>query len=183
MLEGQEIFENQMEFLNIISDLIETPTKKSAPKVINKGESAKKIPLPKELSEPIWALLEQKPVGETIEEQNTNYINGLKKAWDLLPSDKEKYSECFLVLQTIIDASIKRKDYQTLKEYRKFIDEYCPKAENYQSSNEFILGRVAFELGELSEALEFFKSADKKSKGRIFKGKDPKYKAFLENEV
>ena len=44
---------------------------------------------------------------------------------------------------------------------------------------EFLVGRVAFEKGDLDLAATYFGVADKKSRGRIFRGEDPKYKALL----
>jgi hypothetical protein len=44
---------------------------------------------------------------------------------------------------------------------------------------EFLVGKVAYEAGKMDVALEQFKEANRKSKGRIFSGEDPKYAALL----
>jgi len=45
--------------------------------------------------------------------------------------------------------------------------------------SEFLLGKVAYERGDLVTAKANFQVAKEKSKGRIFQGEDPKYKALL----
>ncbi len=55
------------------------------------------MPLPKKFARPILELLDRENEGDTREEQVKNRISWLKKAWELLPTEREKYSEYSLV--------------------------------------------------------------------------------------
>jgi hypothetical protein len=45
---------------------------------------------------------------------------------------------------------------------------------------EFLVGKVAFERGELEKAKEQFLIANRKSEGRAFNGKDERYERLID---
>ena len=51
------------------------------------------------------------------------------------------------------------------------------------TEREMWAGRVAYELGNMTEALEYFKIANIKSKGRCFWERDNKYKDFFMKNI
>lgn len=129
----------------------------------------------------------QSPIKEKFEtlvnKSNEQFENGkhndsiitLEEAWDLLPEPKGVYSEeSFHLVKDIIDTCFIIKDYKKAKEWSDKIY-LTGLARKDTGKKEFISGKVAFELGEVEVAKEFFYIANKKSEGRCFEGEDTKY--------
>lgn len=129
----------------------------------------------------------QSPVKEKFEflvnKSNEQFENGkhndsivtLEEAWDLLPEPKGIYSEeSFHLVKDIIDTCFVIKNFKKAKEWSDKIY-LTGLARKDTGKKEFISGKVAYELGELEIAKEFFIIANKKSEGRCFEDEDTKY--------
>jgi len=109
-------------------------------------------------------------------------IDVLIKAWDKLPEDKNQYDESFYIVSYILDTSVFIKDIQTMNEWVDKIFYADPERGDY-GQRDMWAGKVAFESNQKEKALEYFKIANKKSKGRLFLGENAIYKDFLNEEV
>ncbi|WP_204251713.1 hypothetical protein [Flavobacterium ginsenosidimutans] len=109
-------------------------------------------------------------------------IDVLIKAWDKLPEDKNQYDESFYIVSYILDTALFIKDIQTMNEWVDKIFYADPERGDY-GQREMWAGKVAFESNQKEKALEYFKIANKKSKGRLFSGENAIYKDFLNEKI
>ncbi|MFP3886729.1 hypothetical protein HPB58_06955 [Priestia filamentosa] len=104
----------------------------------------------------------------------------LEEAWDLIPEPKGIYSvQSYGLVKDIIDTYFITKDFEKAKEWA---DKLFLTGFNRIDSGEkeFTSGKVAFELGNLETAKEFFSIANRKSEGRCFgDSEDIKYLKLL----
>ncbi|MFP3886728.1 hypothetical protein HPB58_06960 [Priestia filamentosa] len=122
----------------------------------------------------------QSPVKEKFEslvaQSDEQFHNGnhsesillLEKAWDVIPEPKGIYcEESYHLVKDIIDTCFIIKDFNKAKEWANRI--FLTGFDRIDSGGkEFISGKVAFELGDLEVAKEFFSIANRKSEGRCF---------------
>ncbi|WP_342512475.1 hypothetical protein MKY34_17935 [Sporosarcina sp. FSL K6-1522] len=106
----------------------------------------------------------------------------LEEAWGLIPEPKGIYcEESYHLVKDIIQTCFIIKDFKKAKEWSDKI--FLTGFARIDSGNkEFISGTVAFELGDLEIAKEFFSIANSKSEGRCFGDpEDIKYLKFFKN--
>lgn len=107
-------------------------------------------------------------------------IEALMKAWELLPEPKENWYDGFLVAKYITHTFFNVKDFENAEVWARNLRAFN-KVRDFGES-EFISGKVALELGKEEDAYQFFKVADEKSEGRVWKGeKDMKYFKFFKS--
>ena len=136
----------------------------------------------------------QSPVKENFEslvdKSDEQFNNGnhhdsivlLEEAWDLIPEPKGIYcEESYHLVKDIIQTCFIIKDFKKAKEWADKI--FLTGFARIDSGNkEFISGTVAFELGDLEIAKEFFSIANNKSEGRCFGDpEDIKYLKFFKS--
>ena len=112
-----------------------------------------------------------------------DFSTGLEKVrslWASIPEPKSDTANAYLVIEYGVAFAFRLGD---LDEAQQWASEAPAFAEERLDSGEveFLVGKVAFERGELDVAKENFLVARQKSKGRIFQGEDPKYQALLKN--
>lgn len=134
----------------------------------------------------------QSPIKEKFEslvnKSNEEFDNGkhndsiklLEEAWNLLPDPKGIYSESYHLVKDIIDTCFVINDFNKAKDWsdKIFLTGFM---RIDTGEKEFISGKVAFELGDLETANEFFSIAHKKSEGRCFEDEDVKYLKFFKS--
>lgn len=115
--------------------------------------------------------------------KNGNYNDSialLEEAWNLIPEPKGLYcEESFHLVKDIVATCLLINDLKKAKEWadRIFLTGF---ARIDSGNKEFITGQVAFELGDLETAKEFFTIANNKSEGRCFGNpRDTKYLKFF----
>jgi len=119
------------------------------------------------------------------EYQNKNYakaIGLLTGAWNMLPNGKYEYDESFTVVWYVLQTALEKGDIEAMNQWvdKVFI---ADPGRGDTGEREMWAGRVAYKSDEKEKALNYFKIAHKKSKGRAYGSKDKVYKAFLnENE-
>lgn len=108
-------------------------------------------------------------------------LKALDNVWEKIPDPKSDTVNAYMIIEYGVVLSFKLGD---LDEAQKWASQAPPFAEKRHDMGEveFLVGKVAFEKGELVSAKENFLSAHKKSRGRIFEGADPKYKALLKEK-
>jgi tetratricopeptide (TPR) repeat protein len=105
----------------------------------------------------------------------------LEQAWEELPNVKVTYDESFLIVWGILGISIMLKDSERMKEWVDKIFVADPERGD-NGERDLWAGKVAYELGDLSKAREYFEVANKKSRGRCFGTKDGKYLKFYKTK-
>ncbi|OAX47222.1 hypothetical protein [Paenibacillus sp. AD87] len=130
----------------------------------------------------------QVKIDAIVNESNELFQNGkhkestilLEEAWSLIPEPKGIYSESYHIVKDIVDTCILLKDFNKAYEWSKNI--FITGFMRFDTGDkEFISAKAAYALGEFDLAKEFFSFAFKKSEGRCFEGKDPKYLEFFKN--
>ena len=124
-------------------------------------------------------VLELKPIDDKYAAGNLpGALLLVHELWAKLPEPKEAVPNAYLILEYGVAFALKLKD---LKEAWIWADRAPAFKEKRQDRGEveFLIGKVAYEDGKLETATEQFREANRKSKGRIFSGEDPKYAALL----
>lgn len=123
-----------------------------------------------------------------LEKSNEQFHNGqyndsivsLEKAWDIIPNPKGIYcEESYHLVKDLIATCFMVNDLTKAKEWAEkiFLTGF---ARIDSGDKEFIAGKVAFELGDLETAKDFFTIANNKSEGRCFGNpKNTKYLKFF----
>lgn len=112
----------------------------------------------------------------------SNYLtalDNLQKLWNEIPEPKVDTPNSYLVLEYAVACSIKVKDLDEAQRWAALAPDFAQKRQD-RGEVEFLVGKVAFERGELQVAKENFRVSDAKSRGRIFEGEDPKYKQLIQ---
>ena len=108
-------------------------------------------------------------------------VSLLEQAWDELPDDKVVYDESFLIVWGVLDISILLGDKSRMKKWVDKIFVADPERGD-TGEREIWAGKVAYEIGDLYKAKEYFDVANKKSRGRCFGTKDGKYLRFYKTK-
>lgn len=105
-------------------------------------------------------------------------IDLLTEAWDMLPNGKNEYDESYLIVWEILSVAIELKKFEVMKQWVDKIF-YADPERIDSGEREMWAGRVAYELGNKDKALDYFKIANQKSRGRCFLEGDEEYKKFF----
>lgn len=134
-----------------------------------------------ELGERIKSLMDE----SNHEYSKKNYdkvIDLLTEAWDLLPNGKNEFDESYLIVWEILSVSIETKKFEVMKQWVDKIF-YADPERIDSGEREMWAGRVAYELGEKDKALDYFRIANRKSRGRCFDESDGEYKKFFRDNI
>lgn len=131
----------------------------------------------------------QNKIEELISESSSIYNSGdllksiqlLSEAWEELPQNKFDFDDSYHISRYIINLSLEMKDFDTAKKWILLYEKSDLERPDI-GEREFLKGKVAYESGDILNALELFKIADKKSEGRCFEGENLKYHNFLKNK-
>lgn len=112
-----------------------------------------------------------------------DYIKSIKlleEAWTKLPQPKVIYDDSYHIVKYIIETYLFINNAQHAKEWSNIMF-ICDLERADSGEREFLVGKVAYELGNLDIAKEFFFIANKKSEGRCFEDEDTKYLKFFKS--
>lgn len=130
--------------------------------------------------EPMEDVMTQlKPIGEKF--QQGDFYGGLsmlRDLWSQIPEPKTTTPNAYLVIEYGVGFALKLKDFSEAWTWANRAPDFKQKRQD-RGEVEFLVGKVAFEDGKLDLALEQFREANRKSRGRIFLDQDPKYKALV----
>ncbi len=101
-------------------------------------------------------------------------FNYLKKAWDILPEPKKEVPESFHIIKYIVQLSLRNNKEIIAKEWIKLIYK-CDEDRIDDGEREYLEGRVEFALQDFESAKRLFKTAFKKSEGRIPGSEEKEY--------
>src|SRR5262249_49877686 len=102
----------------------------------------------------------------------------LHDLWSRLPEPKAAVLNAYLIVEYGVAFALKLHDLNEAWLWVGQAPDFKEKRHD-MGKVEFLIGKVAYEAGKLDMATEQFREAHRKSEGRIFSGKDPKYSALL----
>lgn len=112
------------------------------------------------------------------EGQKKQLIVFLESEWDNLSVPKEVHENSFHIASFLIDNSIKEMLYDNAEKWGEII-QTCDLERHDSGQREFLYAKTKYHLGKFDEAMEWMKIANKKSKGRCFKGQNKEYEDFF----
>lgn len=102
----------------------------------------------------------------------------LQELWNSIPEPKANTPDSFLVIMYAVKISMQAGDLDEAWQWATLAPKYNQARADIGEA-EFLVGKVAFERGDMETAREQFVIANKKSRGKAFHGEDPKYKAIV----
>ena len=122
-----------------------------------------------------------KEVGELYKRgEPKSALHELQKIWDAVPEPKSSVKNSFLVIAYAVKISMTSHDLDQAWRWATLAPRYNQGRQDIGEA-EFIVGKVAFERGDLATAKEQFIIANSKSRGRVFNGEDAKYRDLIKN--
>lgn len=110
-----------------------------------------------------------------------NYEESIKlmlEIWNKLPVPKGEYPESYHLCMGLSETYLLIKDNKNAKKWSEEIYK-CDLDRIDSGEREFLSGKVAFAMHDLTSSKHFFAIANKKSEGRCFQNVDKKYKNLL----
>jgi len=119
---------------------------------------------------------------EGIREFKNNNILGflkyLEQIWNCLPKTEEKLDVSFYIAQKLSLNNLKLGNYNdAMKWAKETLD--GPEFALEEGYSQLLVGKVAYESGDMETATKYLTIADKKSNGKIFVDDDMKYLKFI----
>ncbi|QUD88690.1 hypothetical protein [Phenylobacterium montanum] len=102
----------------------------------------------------------------------------LQSLWAAVPEPKADTPNAYLIVEYGVAFSLKDHDLDQAQEWADRAPLFAAKRHD-MGEVEFLIGKVAFERGEIERAREQFLIAHTKSEGRAFAGKDERYKRLI----
>jgi hypothetical protein len=124
---------------------------------------------------------ELKPIGEIF--KSGDLCSGLPllhDLWTRLPEPKVATSNAYMIIEYAVAFALKLRDMNEAWLWANRAPDFKRKRQDL-GEVEFLIGKVAYEDGKLDIAIEQFREAKRKSRGRIFINEDPKYAECLKN--
>ncbi|PEC47442.1 hypothetical protein [Bacillus sp. AFS096315] len=108
-------------------------------------------------------------------------IKYLEEAWDALPDPKGIYDDSYHFAFYLSETNLLINNFIEAKKWAEVI--YSCNLDRIDSGErEFLSGKVAYEMGDISAAIRYFDLANEKSEGRCFIDEDKKYVEFFKQK-
>lgn len=124
-------------------------------------------------------MAELKPVGALY--SAGDFQEGLERLqllWKTIPEPKAETLNAYLVVEYGVALSLKIHDLDQAKDWADQAPMFAAVRHDI-GEVEFLIGKVAFERGELDTAKSQFLIADAKSEGRVLEGEDARYRRLI----
>jgi hypothetical protein len=106
-------------------------------------------------------------------------LDKLKSLWAAVPDPKPETPNAYLIVEYGVALSLKGGDLEQASEWAERAPMFAAKRQD-MGEVEFLVGKVAFERGDLGKAKEQFLIANAKSEGRAFESKDERYRRLID---
>ena len=123
-----------------------------------------------------------KPIGEKY--QTADFRGGLAllhELWARLPDPKTATPNAYMLVEYGVVFALKLRDFHEAWTWANRAPDFKQVRQDI-GEVEFLIGKVAFEDSKLDLAVEQFREAHRKSRGRAFIDVDPKYKALIKKK-
>ena len=104
----------------------------------------------------------------------------LKSLWSRIPDPKPETLNAYLIVEYGVALAFKEGDLEEAQEWANRAPMFAAKRQDL-GEVEFLIGKVAFERGDLQRAREQFIIANAKSEGRVFGAEDDRYRLLIEH--
>jgi hypothetical protein len=105
-------------------------------------------------------------------------LGELTSLWSAVPDPKPETPNAYLIVEYGVALALKDGDFDLAQEWADRAPMFAVKRHD-MGEVEFLLGKVAFERGDLKKAKEHFIIANIKSEGRAFEAKDERYRRLV----
>jgi tetratricopeptide (TPR) repeat protein len=125
------------------------------------------------------------------DKDDEKYLKTLKKAWELYPEPKEKWSESYNTAKYIFEGYMDIKNFDEAKKWlekmTKINDAYraWDKNSGYDEELDFETGKYYYETGNLEEAYKLWREVVRRSGKnhfRFFENEDKKYLEYYKTQ-
>lgn len=104
-------------------------------------------------------------------------LSKLENLWNRIPEPKTEELNAYLIIEKAVAVCLKINDLNQAWKWSQLAPQFSV-IRNDVGEAEFLIGKIAFMRGDMDMAKSYFQSANKKSKGKIFQGEDPRFKAL-----
>lgn len=101
-------------------------------------------------------------------------LNDLRSLWSSIPDPKPETLNAYLIVEYGVALALKAGDLEQAQEWADRAPMFSAKRHD-MGEVEFLIGKVAFERGDMEKAKAQFAIANAKSEGRAFEAKDERY--------
>ncbi|PEJ59971.1 hypothetical protein CN692_04120 [Bacillus sp. AFS002410] len=108
-------------------------------------------------------------------------INYLLEAWNAIPEPKGIYKDSYHFALYLSETNLLINNFIEAKKWADVIYS-CGLDRIDSGEREFLSGKVAYEMGDISAARSYFDLANEKSEGRCFINEDKKYVEFFKQK-
>ena len=127
----------------------------------------------------IDVMKELRPIGEQfVAGEYLRGLQSLESLWMSIPDPKPATLNSYMIVEYAVTFSLKMGNLIEAKNWASMAPLFIEDRHD-DGEVEFLVGKVAFECGELSSARDSFLVAKKKSKGRLLRGTDERYIALI----
>ncbi len=103
----------------------------------------------------------------------------LTSLWSRVPDPKPETLNAYLIVEYGVALALKAGDLEEAQNWADRAPMFAAKRQD-MGEVEFLVGKVAFERGDLQKAKEQFIVANAKSEGRAFEAKDKRYRSLID---
>jgi hypothetical protein len=122
---------------------------------------------------------ELQPIGELYKAgQYEKGLAEIRRLWDAIPVPKHQDPNSYMVIEYAVALSMKTDELDSAWEWALLGPE-CIGVRQDLGEAEFLIGKVAYERGDMNAARSNFLLAKDKSRGKIFVGEDRKYRDLI----
>lgn len=125
-------------------------------------------------------MAELQPIGALYTSGNLHEgLERLRLLWTRIPEPKTDTPNAYLIVEYGAALSLKVHDLEQAQDWADHALTFADVRQDIGEA-EFLIGKVAFERGEMEKAKSHFLIANYKSEGRIFEAKDAHYKRLID---
>lgn len=106
-------------------------------------------------------------------------LTELRSLWSRVPDPKPETPNAYLIVEYGVALALKEGDLQEAQAWADRAPMFAAKRHD-MGEVEFLVGKVAFERGDIRKAKEQFTIANAKSEGRAFEAKDERYRLLID---
>ena len=102
-------------------------------------------------------------------------LNGI---WESIPEPKTEVLNAYMAIEYGVTLALKIGDLEEASKWASYAPSFIEKRHD-SAEVEFLVGKVAYERGDMELARQQLSIAYQKSEGRIFEGQHPKYLSIV----
>lgn len=113
-----------------------------------------------------------------VREEFTQGISRINEIWNLIPEPKTEVPDAYMVIEFGVTFALRIGDLEEASKWASYAPSFIEKRHD-SAEVELLVGKVAYERGDMELARQQLSIAYQKSEGRIFEGQHPKYLSIV----